>query len=56
VLTSKQWIRTVIDIKPEWLIDIAPNYYEMSNYPSCEGKRVLERIVAQKRSQQQQYK
>jgi len=26
------------------LIDIAPHYYDLSNFPSCEAKRVLERL------------
>lgn len=28
------------------LIKIAPQYYEMSNFPQCEAKRMLERIIA----------
>lgn len=75
VLTTKNYIRTVSDIKAEWyhmphilhtflelklltafiitylflfqrLVKIAPQYYEMSNFPQCEAKRVLERIIA----------
>uniref|UniRef100_A0A8C2E1K4 RNA helicase n=1 Tax=Cyprinus carpio TaxID=7962 RepID=A0A8C2E1K4_CYPCA len=46
VLTTKNYIRTCTDIKPEWLVKIAPGYYEMSNFPQCEAKRQLERIVA----------
>ncbi|XP_058862147.1 ATP-dependent RNA helicase DHX15 isoform X3 [Acipenser ruthenus] len=46
VLTTKNYIRTCTDIKPEWLVKIAPQYYEMSNFPQCEAKRQLERIVA----------
>ncbi|KAI1887816.1 hypothetical protein AGOR_G00194250 [Albula goreensis] len=46
VLTTKNYIRTCTDIKPEWLIKIAPQYYEMSNFPQCEAKRQLERIIA----------
>jgi hypothetical protein len=26
------------------LVDIAPHYYDLSNFPSCEAKRVLERL------------
>ncbi|XP_018679353.2 probable pre-mRNA-splicing factor ATP-dependent RNA helicase DEAH2 isoform X2 [Musa acuminata AAA Group] len=44
VLTSRNFIRTVTDIRGEWLIDIAPHYYDLSNFPSCEAKRVLERL------------
>lgn len=44
VLTSKNFIRTVTDIKPEWLIEIAPHYYDLESFPNCEAKRELERI------------
>jgi pre-mRNA-splicing factor ATP-dependent RNA helicase DHX15/PRP43 len=44
VLTTKNYIRTVTDIKPEWLLTIAPAYYELDNFPPCEGKRQLESI------------
>uniref|UniRef100_A0A6I8Q5K1 RNA helicase n=1 Tax=Xenopus tropicalis TaxID=8364 RepID=A0A6I8Q5K1_XENTR len=46
VLTTKNYIRTCTDIKPEWLVKIAAQYYDMSNFPQCEAKRQLERIVA----------
>ncbi|XP_065883366.1 putative pre-mRNA-splicing factor ATP-dependent RNA helicase PRP1 isoform X2 [Dysidea avara] len=46
VLTTKNYIRTCSDIKADWLLKIAPNYYDMSNFPQCEGKRQLERILA----------
>ncbi|GLJ09223.1 hypothetical protein SUGI_0104130 [Cryptomeria japonica] len=44
VLTSRNFIRIVTDVKGEWLIDVAPHYYELSNFPNCEAKRVLERL------------
>ncbi|XP_054907063.1 pre-mRNA-splicing factor ATP-dependent RNA helicase DHX15 isoform X4 [Poeciliopsis prolifica] len=46
VLTTKNYIRTCTDVKPEWLVKIAPQYYEMSNFPQCEAKRQLEHIIA----------
>ena len=62
VLTTKNYIRTCTDIKADWwviesasynnyccvsrLLKIAPNYYDMSNFPQCEGKRQLEKILA----------
>ncbi|XP_022342523.1 putative pre-mRNA-splicing factor ATP-dependent RNA helicase PRP1 [Crassostrea virginica] len=54
VLTTKNYIRTVTDIKPEWLIKVAPQYYDMSNFPMCEAKRQLERIIAKLESKQYQ--
>ncbi|CAM6082136.1 unnamed protein product [Calypogeia fissa] len=44
VLTSRNFIRIVTDVKGEWLIDIAPEYYDLSNFPQCEARRVLERL------------
>ncbi|KAJ5587311.1 Pre-mRNA-splicing factor ATP-dependent RNA helicase PRP43 [Penicillium hispanicum] len=33
VLTTKNYIRTVTAVKPEWLLDIAPTYYDISTFP-----------------------
>ncbi|KAL7672580.1 hypothetical protein ACOME3_007464 [Neoechinorhynchus agilis] len=46
VLTTKNYIRTVTDIKPEWLLRIAPQYYDPSTFPRCNAKRQLMRIQA----------
>jgi pre-mRNA-splicing factor ATP-dependent RNA helicase DHX15/PRP43 len=48
VLTSKNFIRTVTEVKGEWLIDIAPHYYDLENFPQCEARRVLERLYMKK--------
>jgi len=48
VLTSKNYIRTVTDIKGEWLVELAPHYYDLKNFPACEAKKVLERIYLKK--------
>jgi pre-mRNA-splicing factor ATP-dependent RNA helicase DHX15/PRP43 len=44
VLTSKNYIRTCTDIKAEWMLRIAPQYYDLANFPQCEAKRQLEKI------------
>lgn len=54
VLTTKNYIRTVTDIKPEWLIKVAPQYYDLGNFPQCEAKRQLELIVTKLDSRQYQ--
>ncbi|GES82659.1 pre-mRNA-splicing factor ATP-dependent RNA helicase PRP43 [Rhizophagus clarus] len=48
VLTTKNYIRTVTEVKAEWLLNIAPVYYDLKNFPNCEGKRVLEKILLRK--------
>ncbi|RXG68967.1 Pre-mRNA-splicing factor ATP-dependent RNA helicase DHX15, partial [Armadillidium vulgare] len=45
VLTTKNYIRTVTDIKPEWLLRIAPNYYDLQNFPHCEARRHLDALL-----------
>nr|GEV65649.1 probable pre-mRNA-splicing factor ATP-dependent RNA helicase DEAH2 isoform X1 [Tanacetum cinerariifolium] len=44
VLTSRNFIRTVTDVRGEWIVDIAPHYYDHENFPHCEAKRVLEKL------------
>lgn len=34
------------------LVKIAPQYYDMSNFPQCEAKRQLERIIAKLESKE----
>ncbi|KAK8497584.1 hypothetical protein V6N13_002986 [Hibiscus sabdariffa] len=48
VLTSRNFIRTVTDIRGEWLVDVAPHYYDLENFPQCEAKRVLEKLYKKK--------
>jgi len=56
VLTTKNYIRTVSDIKPDWLVKIAPMYYDLSNFPECEARRQLERLMAKLEAKQYQNK
>lgn len=48
VLTSKNYIRTVTTIKGDWLLSLASEYYDLENFPECEAKRSLKRLVAKK--------
>jgi len=34
----------VTDIEGSWLIEVAPNYYSLDNFPTGEAKRSLERM------------
>jgi pre-mRNA-splicing factor ATP-dependent RNA helicase DHX15/PRP43 len=44
VLTSKNYIRTVTSVKPEWLVEYAPEYYEVENFQSDDVKMSLSRV------------
>ncbi|KAK6803917.1 hypothetical protein RDI58_001701 [Solanum bulbocastanum] len=56
VLTSRNFIRTVTDIRGEWLVDIAPHYYDLANFPQCEAKRVLERLYKKREREKDESK
>ncbi|KAF9639229.1 Helicase [Lasiodiplodia theobromae] len=45
VLTTKNYIRTVTSVKPEWLLDIAPNYYDIASFKKGDVKMALQRTV-----------
>jgi len=45
VLTSKNFIRTCTAVEAEWLLEIAPHYYDLSNFPKCEAKRELTQMM-----------
>ncbi|KAG9781403.1 Pre-mRNA-splicing factor ATP-dependent RNA helicase PRP43 [Exophiala dermatitidis] len=45
VLTSKNYIRTVTAVRGEWLLDIAPGYYDIDSFPKGEVRTALQRIA-----------
>eukprot|EP00054_Salpingoeca_dolichothecata_P009605 m.54127 g.54127 ORF g.54127 m.54127 type:complete len:714 (-) comp18476_c0_seq1:23-2164(-) len=49
VLTSKNYVRTVVDVRPDWLIEISPHYYDMANFPECEARNILYRLIKSKK-------
>ncbi|KAG0206136.1 DEAH-box ATP-dependent RNA helicase prp43 [Mortierella sp. GBA30] len=49
VLTNQNYIRTVTEVKAEWLLDVAPNYFDLDTFPNCEGKRVLEKLIMRRK-------
>lgn len=51
VLTTKNYIRTVTDVKGEWLVELAPHYFDLSNFPHGETRRALERLYAKQQRQ-----
>jgi len=44
VLTSKNYIRTVISVKDDWLISIASHYYDLCDFPKGEAYSCLQRL------------
>lgn len=59
VLTSRHYIRTVTDIRPDWLLLMAPQYYDLSTFPEGDIKRRLAGLqvhMAKKAAEHQQGK
>ena len=54
VLTTKNYVRCVTEVRAEWLVDAAAHYYEMSNFPEGAAKIILQRVHDLKGKQQQQ--
>ncbi|CAE6437126.1 unnamed protein product [Rhizoctonia solani] len=48
VLTTRPFIRTVTEIRPEWLLEHAGMYYDLTTFPDSEAKRSLQRIIKKK--------
>jgi len=55
VLTSKNFVRTVTQVRGEWLLEIAPSYYNVSDFPKSEAKAQLERLKSRKASATKTY-
>jgi len=45
VLTTKNYVRTVTSVRPEWLLDIAPTYYDLETFQKGEVKIALQRTL-----------
>jgi len=48
VLTTKQYVRTVTGIKPEWLLEIAPGYYDVDSWDGQPDVKQALKSVADK--------
>ena len=45
VLTNKNYIRTVTEIRPEWLFEMSEEYFDLDEFKNSEAKRKLERTL-----------
>jgi len=54
VLTTRNFVRTVTTMRIEWLLEIAPHYYELENWPEGETKIELERAYRRMMQQESQ--
>ena len=44
-MTSKNFIQTITAVEGEWLIDLAPKYYDMTNFPPGSAREELLAII-----------
>ncbi|KAH9986863.1 P-loop containing nucleoside triphosphate hydrolase protein [Russula vinacea] len=45
VLTTRHYIRTVTEIRPDWLLELAANYYDLNLFTDGETKRALQGVL-----------
>ena len=43
VLTTRNFVRSCSAVRVEWLVEMAPHYYDLENFPDGETKVELER-------------
>ncbi|KAF9030957.1 P-loop containing nucleoside triphosphate hydrolase protein [Hymenopellis radicata] len=48
VFTNRNYISVVSEVRPEWLLEFAANYFDLSTFPDGEMKRALERVQAKR--------
>ncbi|KAF8344416.1 P-loop containing nucleoside triphosphate hydrolase protein [Amanita rubescens] len=48
VLTTRNFIRTVSEVQPDWLLELASSYFDLSAFPEGETKKALQRIANKK--------
>lgn len=46
--STGNFIRTVTETRGDWLLEFAPEYFEIATFPEGETKRALQRIVMKK--------
>ena len=44
VLTSRNYIRVVTQIQPEWLFEMSPEYFDLSEFKNTDSRKKLEKI------------
>jgi len=49
VLTTQPYIRTVTEIRPEWLLELAANYYDLETFADGRAKHSLQRVSKKRR-------
>jgi len=48
MMTSRSYLKIATQIRGEWLLDIAPHYYDPIKLPECEAKGLLEKMMARR--------
>ena len=48
LLTSKNYVRTVTVIQPEWLFEMSEEYFDLDEFKNSEARRKLERIIGKR--------
>jgi len=52
VLTSQNFIRTCTSVRGQWLMELAPHYYDLDTFPEGQAKQALARLTRRPHQQQ----
>ena len=45
ILTTEVYLRTVSEVQPEWLLELAPAYFDLVATPDSDSGRALQRLT-----------
>ncbi|KAG9223912.1 hypothetical protein CCMSSC00406_0004472 [Pleurotus cornucopiae] len=48
IITTQSYLRTVSEVSPEWLLEIAPSYFDLRTFPGGETIQALQKVIEQK--------
>ena len=54
VLTTKNFVRTVTQVRGEWLVELAPSYYDIAELPKFHTSKQLDRNRSRKQKEHMQ--
>ncbi|KFG51362.1 ATP-dependent RNA helicase [Toxoplasma gondii p89] len=53
VLTSKNFIRTITQVRGDWLLEQAPHFYNPDDFPECDAKKVLKKMIERQKKEKE---
>lgn len=50
MVTTRPFIRTVTEIRAEWLLELSENYYDLATFPDGEARHALRHLLKKQKA------